>query len=645
MKSRLFRWTALTLLLAIAGVAGVGAWRSRVLRARDRTAFEATRKALREGRGADALALFRRARQPESSLDWDGLEVGVMAASRQLPRLMSLHERTPARLHGNEEACLLVARVCLHSGRRDEYRGLAEIWRRQAALPESWFALEVDALLLDGRPAEARRLLESRAFDGARDVPRRVRLALLDAGRDLTASWNHLAEAARLDPRNSEVRSFRGQLLEQIGKRPLARVEYVAASVAEPENPLWRDQLAEFYRRGNQLDLAMDTWEQALALPSLDFQWLKAAFGDRMFRPVRFPQTPAPAGTWGSLAEQIRALPRGAFWMPEPAGATTVDTPLPVASRPEIHWLRMADALKRGDLATASSLHRDARPASRALAPDLDRGLARWLHFRQHGSLRPPGLGRVPAPPESLATGLAELERWAAEEASSPATFRHPPEREAFLRGSLAPAAWFLAAGWREAGLALLPDPLPREMPAWMEYAVGQSLRMNRGHGPALDFLAGRPASPSLDLLRAEILIASGNPREGLAMLERLAPGDSEVGRRAAWLLCLADLERGRVEAVRQRVAATPRLQRTPLGTELLARAALAEGDTRAAEQAYRSIGGDSEEAMAFLAHEALARGDVSEARRWNQHLLSRLPDVLQLRQNLVTLESARKAP
>ncbi|MBL9174371.1 MAG: hypothetical protein JNL10_12605 [Verrucomicrobiales bacterium] len=649
MKSRTLKLLAAALVAIAVGALGFRSWRDHVIRVRDESAFKAARRALEEHRATDALAIFQAQDHSRSPLPWGDIELAAYAGTRQLPRLIALYENSPDRVLRDEAASQLVARTFLHSRRPKDRARIREHWRTNGASADAagWFALDADALFLEGKPKEALRLLQSRRFPGADDVPRLVRLALATAGKDLTTSWNHLADAARLDPRNTEVRSFRAQILEQIDKPELARVEYVAAHVADPRNPLLRDQLAEYYRRQGNLDLALTTWEAALPAPSLDYLWLKARFWQRMVRP---PEGSAPGkvppGSLAPLVEFLGDLEPSQFW-------DAADLKLPPGGRrfgrdrQEVFWLQLAGHLQARQDKAAFELLSFQRSANASWDPDLERALGRLLSFRLQRTLNPsgvsmPGSGRKL---EDLPPYFRELETLARQERDGGRAWKPSPDTTTFLLGDSAEGAAFLAAGWREAALRLLPDSPAPGSPGWLDYGFAQALRYNRSPQKALDFISGRPASPSLDVLRAELLIATGRPEEGLRVLAPISTQDSAEGFRAAWLLAMADLERKNPPGARQRVTAQPRLAHSPTGVEILAKAALAEGSKNEASRLYRQIATQSVEARSFLAHEAFAQKDWDAARRWTTELIALMPDQLQLRENLEQIRRASATP
>jgi hypothetical protein len=169
-------------------------------------------------------------------------------------------------------------------------------------------------------------------------------------------------------------------------------------------------------------------------------------------------------------------------------------------------------------------------------------------------------------------------------------------------------------------------------------------LRYNRGLEAALSFVATRPQTPLLQMLAAEFQLGLGKTNEGFAGLQKLSTLDSEIGVRAAWLVASGAMERKDYGAVRQAVERQPGLKSTPLGQELVARAALSEGKADAAEAIYRNIEKSSVEARAFLARKAYADKNWKVARKYTQELLAIMPDQMELRENMDAIAAAENA-
>jgi len=630
-------------LIGVAAFFGVRAWRARVIEQQEQRAFVAARRLLKDNRPADALAVIIAHRQMRSAREWNPLEMEALVGAIQLPRLALIFERQPQRLLDNEDASLLLARAFCSGRKMEEFQRIRQAWAGRETHAISWFTLDADALLLAGQPREAEKLLHSRQFPGVEDATRLARLALLVAPRDLKAAYAFLDEASLRDPRNPDVRSFRGQILETIGKPALARVEYVAAHVAEPSSPLLRDQLAEFYRRQGNIDLALRTWSGALAPPSLDFIWIKTLFWRRVVQPM--PTDAAlklPPGLLQAAANWLLALRAGHFWNQESFERLPQSRQLE-QDRQELFWLKLLDALQAGRETDAEEMLKFNRFKSHSWAPDLEKALQRILHYRQVRSLH--SIDLVAEPKPETHRFFTQLEEIAKQRGMAATKEPLPDGLDALVRGPHAFAAALMAAGWREAALTLAnPTTLVADAPAWLSYGLTQCLRLNRSPRAALDFLADRKSEPTLELLAGELLLADGKPKTGLAKLASLAELDSDVGYRAAWLLALGRIERKQFDDARRVVERQPRLATTVIGRELLARTALLEGKTADADRLYKTIAANSVEAKTYLARQAFAQKRWADARRWTQELMRVMPDELQLRQNLLAIEKAEKA-
>lgn len=641
-------WWLIALVVALAsgvgGVVGLNMWRAHVRKAADDRGFKRAEQALAERRPAEALALFQAVDRSESPHPWPKIEIAALAGLGQMSRLVTIFEKDRPRILENEDASLLMARVFLHSRQKEK---LDLVMTGHKSESPAWGMLQADALLLDGKSKEARKLLESKKYDGTNDVQRMVRLALLSDLRSPTNAWNILADAAALDPRNPDVRSFRGQLLESIGKTGLARVEYVAALVAS-QDPLRRDQLAEFYRRQGSFDLAMSTWNDGLKTNSFDFMWLKSGFWAHIASGSREASSlgVVPGGTLSGLAREVLALKPGQFWSDGLATELAAHQQA-VNGRQEVFWLQLADMLSNGRERDAREKLQFAKSSAYGWAPDLARNLSQILAWRQttNRNLNPSGMpfAESSTNQHSFVVRLEELSR---QERSGGGTKALPEDLESVVTGTHAFAAAFLAEGWREAAITVAdPAKLSPNAPEWLSYGLAQALRYNRGLDAALAFVATRPSTPLLQMLASEIQMGLGQTNEAYAGLEKLRTVDSEIGVRAAWLLATAAMERRDFAGVRTFVDGQAGLKSTVLGKELLARAALSEGKPSEAEALYRGIEQDSVEARAYLARKAYSEKNWKVARKYTQELLAIMPDQLELRSNMDAIAAAESAP
>jgi predicted Zn-dependent protease len=633
------------LLAAVAAGAWVGLtqWSSYVAARNDDQLYRTAATLLATGKVAAAAEVIRSRPTGQNtsagtSRRWRDLQVATAALLRQVPQLLAIEARWPESIAANEDASLLVARVRLDSGHYEEANKLMAKWTNRSGQPQVWFALEVDALLAQKKRSAALALLQSRSFAGPADCGRLLRLALLSVN-DLPAAWKYLDQAYALDPRNTDVRSFRAQILERIGKRPLARVEYVAAYVAAPSNPMLGDQLAEFYRRGGDYDDALDTWAGESSKPLFDFIWTKAWFWSHVVRPTKLA---APRGDeLGALVKLEAGLPPNTFWNAARFAATAPARGYP-GQQQEIYWLGLLEMLRHHDEKGAAEALRLNPPGTQSWAPDLETALRHILSYRADGVLNPRNqpMLTLSAPADQLHPFFVELDDLAhAERTGGPVM---PPEMARLLHGDAAFAAAMLATGWSEAALRLsTPDEKCDGLPGWFAYGYIQALRVNRGNEPALAFAQKQPGTPELNLLTGELQSAEGKAAEGRQTLLPLATLDSDVGYRAAWLLGMAALAHGQPQEAARLVNAQPRLLTSVTGREMLARVALAEGREEDADKVYGALAPDSAEAKAYLARRAFAHHDWIEARRYTDELLVLFPDQLELRANLNAIDRA----
>lgn len=641
-KSRLLGWVIGSAASVGLLAAGVVFWRNHVARKSEERAFAVAEARLREGQAAAALAIVDHRPPAVGKLGWGDLELRALAGARHLPRLLAGYERDPERVGRNEDAVLLIARAHLHARKTEAFEALRQAWRGREQQPERWTLLDADGFLLAGKPREAERLLAARAFPTNVEPQRLARLAVLQAPRDPNAAWAQLDRANDLDPRNPDVRSFRAQLLEAAGLVPEARVEYVAAHVAEPGNPLLRDQLAEFYTRQGSADLALQTWRDALGATPADFIGLKFAFWSRVVDPAAGTGGTNLTGLAGPLAPLARLVSDGPTdrfldtnQLAQVPGAARF-----ARERRELFWLQVLESLRTGDETNAVQLLQGARPAAVAVAPELAPALQVLLAVRLNQSLPP-----VAWPGGTAATNrhqfFAQLATYSVARRAG-RTANLPAETLALVQGPQVWTAACLAAGWREAALVFRGSVSGSgRSPEWFTYGVAQCLRYNRNPAAALAFLGSNATTPVLDLLGAELELTAGQAAKGLDRLTRLATADSEVGYRAAWLLALARLENGQTAVARSVVEQQPRLARSVTGTELLARVALAEGRTNDTTRLYRTIEGSSVEAQAWLVRSDLAAGDFKSAERRTRAIRSAVPDSLTARANQLKVAEA----
>ena len=633
--------------LAVAGTAvffGIKFWRAGVIVRQEQRAFAQAQQLLAKGNFDDALTIIYHQPAATGKLDWQPLEIRALAGLRAAPQLAGIYQRAPQRILADEEASVVMARAFLASRNTATYTSIRKTWAGHENRKEDWLTFDSDVFLVAGKTREAEKVLRSQTFTGKAEAARLERLSLLIAKKDLPQAWQLISTATELDSHNSELRSFRGQILEAAGKPAAARIEYLAAVMAETNNPLLTDQLAEFYRRQNNLDAALDTWQAALTRPTFDFVALKTAFWLRFIRPGQVNADQIPAGALQPLARWVAGLDPDQFF-----NTNSFET-LPQARqleqrRQEIFWLRLADTLqKKHEIEAAKQLQFNPH-RSTSWQPDLETALARIIHYRLKRSLNPPAISAVSdTPVAERHQFFNQLDTLAAQERAS-GHAAVPADLDALLRGPDAFTAAFLAAGWREAALRLCdPAKVPAGEPGWFAYGLAQILRQNRGPAAALDFLATQKGDATLQLLAAEIKIETGKTAAGLADLVPLAPQNTPVGFRASYMLALANLDAKRLDEARKWVLQNAGLAADLTGRELLADIAVRAGQPAEADRLYQAIVDQSLPARAYFAKRAIDQKNWSEARRLTSELVKLAPEDLQFRANLAAIDQLARA-
>ena len=268
MKSKNTFVLLVAVVLVVASTAvffGIKSWRNIVVTRQEQRAFAETQKLIAQNDFADAIAIIRQQPATSAKAKWQPLEVRALAGLLAAPQLAAIYQHTPQRILADEQASLVLERAFLASHNNAAFTAIRSAWSGHEAQKADWLTLDSDVFLAAGKPREAEKVLRSQKFTGKAEAARLERLSLLVANRDLPQAWQLLSEATQLDSRNPELRSFRAQILEAAGKPEAARIEYLAAVMAETNNPLLTDQLAEFYRRQKNYDAALATWEAALA--------------------------------------------------------------------------------------------------------------------------------------------------------------------------------------------------------------------------------------------------------------------------------------------------------------------------------------------------------------------------------------------
>lgn len=568
----------------------------------------------------------------ENGKQWMDLLIQASTETRNTPQLIILYEKFPKAFENRESAALIIANGFLGAQKGEAYQTLRNSWQGRESKPDAWFLLDADQLLVNGQSQEALEKLKSTTFQGKMESNRLVRLALLTIASQPRQAWEYLTEAAKKDPTNPDIYTYRGRLLEAIGKKNLAQLEYISAIQANPSDFRLQDQLAEFYLRSKQYPLALETWANTLKPNSLDFLWVKTIFWNKVITPlkVKWLQTPIPDTKLKPYIDYLIALPQGSFWNKTEFDKLT-DAPGFLKTQQSAYWLRLLNALKDKDENEAWNLLQYNPFQEISWNPLLEQALKRILIYRKTGNL---SIDNYPStsdfiPPDSPPLFI-ELETLA-KNGQKPSEELHD-----LLTSNEAFAAAFLAAGWMEGGIQLHQlSVVPANFPDWVAYDYTQALKNNEGPLNALKFATIQKPTPSMSLLIGELYIAIHSPEAALEQLQKLVKDPTDIGFRAAWLVSLIYIEQGKLKEAKDVIRSQPRLVQSVLGKETLARIALLEGDTDEADKMYIELEKESAEAKSYLARKAFTEQNWAKARELTEDLLKANPNNAVLRENL----------
>lgn len=417
--------------------------------------------------------------------EFTDLEIDVCTRLSAIGGLARIYDDAAKAFQEKEDASLLVGQARLAEGRPDAYAEVREIWRNRESHPGAWLALDADALVLQDKPAQAEALLQRQQFEGPEDSFRRIRLAALTC-RENPEEAIKLADAAlKQNPKSAEVHRFRGEMLEAQGAFDQARAAFEQAVRLAPRNPFLRDALGEFHRRRGDYIAALAVWTKALEHNATGTLWTKALFWRRMARPVpiEIEKLHLPEDDIKPLVRFLVDLPPSRFWDDARFDPIAEDRP-DLASRQEVFWLRLSQALKTNREPEALTILNLNRFGTRSWHSELESALPRILTYRRL-KFMDPSLPRAVVDDKHQRHPFFEtLDAWTQGNASVPEVFQR------LIRSDSAFAAVYLAAGWYEAGLMLLPAAMFQgDWPQWFVRDVFEALRACRGEDKAREFM------------------------------------------------------------------------------------------------------------------------------------------------------------
>ncbi len=572
--------------------------------------------------------------------EWVHVWVSAALVERAFPDLVQLYQLYPDLVSSNEEAAYYLARLFAHSGEIGLVSELEAFWKSGSSHPEWWAFIRADQIRREEGYEAAVLYLDALHFDDTRaEAERLLRLALMTT-REPKRAKHYLDQAYQADPRYPDVRLVRAGLLESAGKLELARFEYVAAVVAEPEYVLARRELADFYLRHGVYAMAYRTLTEfpqgripgALSLRAVFITRItgESTTGANMIEVEK---------EWKALFDALSALPERTFF-DEESLRPLLSANIEARDREELLWLRVIQSLVVGDEESARTLLGSRMVTSIQWEPDLWASLKILTNYRLDEMSPSPDDLPVLSNPDNRHSFFDEIFAWAQQSKLN-------PEPEGLLLKSMVSgmevyAAAFFAAGWNTAGLALAAETSSGEYPPEYDYMVGRAMLLNDGAQKAGVYLKSARSTPLVTLLRGEVALAAG--QEPLArqwLMEASRSPDSEVAYRAAWLLGELAAGRGEWDQVELLCAQVPVFGISPRGVLLRARRLQAMGKLSQAEKMLDGISGELMEAKVLLSQLAYARNDLKGAQRWTEALIETEADQPVFRSNWQQIQQA----
>lgn len=629
----------------VVGGTAVAVWRNGQTELRQQNLAE---QMIEEELYRDALEVIALKELDGDNREWLSMRVQCLIALRQTQALKTLFFKFPDYFGIDETAALTVARSLNSQGDEASYSSIRKLWRGREAESAAWLSLDADRLVRSGKKSEAIELLDGLKLPVGENAGRLTRLAIL-SDDNAAVAWGHLEAAFRDNSRNPEVRLFRAQMLEASERIQEARVEYVAACLADVTNPNMHDQLARFYQRRGNLFQAITAWSQGVEHAATDFLEFDLLFWGKLAHPTMLDWNgrQLSAGRCRNSVQYLVELPIDQFWMQESFEQVLKESKNRT-TRPELYWLQVLHFLKNGELEQARATLLQRRAEIEPSNSDLFRALSLSLNYKLTGELDPNRSWAANQDPSaSRHRFLNQIDRLHAAEHSgaSGTNDESMNQTRAFLSSSESEVALVMATGWIEAGIQLhnaFDSESSESLPNWYHYMLTQGLRMNRGPENAMRYLADCGPAPELQLIQAELLLAADQSEQSAEILDQLRKEPGGIGRRAAWLLCIMRLDEKKWEAARWIVEEQPTLRESVTGKELFAHIEYGQGNPEIATAIMKSIVNVSAQAKAFLARQAFSSNDFDTSERLIQEMQQELPDVITLRSNLQAINSAR---
>jgi len=417
--------------------------------------------------------------------EFTGVEIDVCAHLSDIGGLARVYDVNAKAFVDKEDASLLVGQARIAEERLEPYGEVRELWRNRGSHPGAWLGLDADALIVQEKHKQAESLLQRHRFDGPEDSFRLARLASLTSRKDPGKALELADAALKQNPNSPDIHRFRGEMLEAQGAFDKARAAFEQSVRLAPRNPLLRDALGEFLRRRGDYAAALAVWTKALEHNATGALWMKALFWRRIARPIplEIEKLLVPEDSLEPLVRFLAELPPSRFWDDAPFDRIADDRP-DLASRQEVFWLRLSQALKTTREPEALTLLNLNRFGARSWQSELESALPRVLTYRRL-KFMDPSLPRAAVDSRTPRHPFFEtLDAWTRGRAAVPEVFQRLVLSDSVF------AAAYLAAGWYEAGLMLLPVAVFQgEWPDWFLRDVFDAVRACRGEDKARQFL------------------------------------------------------------------------------------------------------------------------------------------------------------
>ena len=577
---------------------------------------------------------------------WSSLFIETSFKTLNVKQLISLYHRDPNFFSNNENASLLIAKNFVLYGKNEDYLGLRKLWANREIQKFQWLIVDADYLILEGKRDQAIKLLNSHEFKGKEETDRLLYLYSMYVHDQPKTAIDYLNEAFYKDPTNSLLLCTRAKVSETSGNSSEAFSDYLLASLLFPNDLCVKEQLADYLIRTKKYIPALKFIEETASDMEISNQLLlKMLFWSKMVKPLNlnFNLFEIPDDADKGLIEYILQLKPQQFWNNFSFNKIKNSSDYANNSQ-EIFWLQLIEELRLGNDALAHQLLIQNSFKKESWDPKLERTLKKIVEFRRGELSESEQLAFESIDLNEISTSnfFEMIENSNIDDETEDSIPNY--SLSDFLNGPFAYSTAFLAAGWNNVAIELMPlNQSFNEEPDWLLVSYARAIRESFGDSKALAFLKQKPKSPLVDLFIGEVYFEQDKPESAIVKLKKLTKREDEIGVRALWLLSLIYLKDNNREVVKEIIFDHPQLKNSVLGIDSLARLAIAEGQTSKAKQLFRSIENHSTEAQSFLSNIAFSEKKFEKAKELTLKLLEKHPDSITLQNNFLKIIKAQE--